>query len=111
MSKTECDGCSDYLSHPNDIEKGLCHWCQPEQWESKTHEMYGPKSVEYYKKIEHALRDVENMMRAIHPSFNSIPNAERFIHSCLRANEALRQLQRGNSETVYKYWGKKNDLL
>jgi len=55
-------------------------------------------------KIEYALRDVESMMRALHPNFNSVPNAERFILSCLKANEALRQMQRGNNETVHKYW-------
>jgi len=59
---------------------------------------------EYMKEIEWALRDVESMMRALHPNFNSIPNAERFIHCCLKANEALRQMQRGNNETVQKYW-------
>ena len=59
---------------------------------------------EYMKKIEWALRDVESMMRALHPNFNSIPNAERFIVCCLKANEALRQMQRGNDETVERYW-------
>ena len=63
-------------------------------------------SEEYMKEIEWALRDVESMMRALHPNFNSIPNAERFILSCLKANEALRQMQRGNNETVHKYWRK-----
>tara|TARA_R100001463_G_C3429639_1_gene211258 strand:+ start:184 stop:402 length:219 start_codon:yes stop_codon:yes gene_type:complete len=58
----------------------------------------------YLKRIEHALRDAEYMMRALYPDFNSHKNAERFIHSCLKANEALRQIQRGNMETVTKYW-------
>jgi hypothetical protein len=58
-----------------------------------------------YRKIEHTLRDAENQMRSMYPNFNSIPNAERFIISCLKANEALRQLQNGNTETVHKYWG------
>ena len=31
LFKNECNGCGDYISHPNDIEKGLCYWCQPEQ--------------------------------------------------------------------------------
>ena len=52
------------------------------------------------------LRDVENFMRSIHPNFNQLKNAERFIISCLKANEALRQMQRGNYETVEKYWRK-----
>jgi len=59
---------------------------------------------QYMREIEYALRDVESMMRALHPNFNSIPNAERFILSCLKANEALRQMQRGNNKTVHKYW-------
>ena len=29
----ECDECGDYICHTNDLEKGLCHWCQPEQKE------------------------------------------------------------------------------
>jgi hypothetical protein len=33
-----------------------------------------------------------------------VPNAERFVVSCLKANEALRQMQRGNNETVEQYW-------
>ena len=64
------------------------------------------KREEYMRDIEYALRDVESMMRALHPNFNSVPNAERFIVSCLKANEALRQMQRGNNETVHKYWRK-----
>ena len=60
---------------------------------------------EWMKEIEHKLREVESMMRALHPNFNSVPNAERFVVSCLKANEALRQMQRGNNETVTKYWG------
>jgi len=59
---------------------------------------------QYMREIEYALRDVESMMRALHPNFNSVPNAERFILSCLKANEALRQMQRGNNKTVHKYW-------
>ena len=43
-------------------------------------------------------------MRVMFPNFNSVPNAERFIHCCLKANEALRQMQRDNYETVTKYW-------
>jgi hypothetical protein len=54
--------------------------------------------------IEHKLRDCENMMRALYPDFNNARNAERFIISCLKANEALRQIQRGNIKTVDKYW-------
>tara|TARA_R110000751_G_scaffold246296_1_gene346276 strand:- start:105 stop:317 length:213 start_codon:yes stop_codon:yes gene_type:complete len=60
---------------------------------------------EYYlRKIEHTLREAEYMMRNLHPNFNDHRNAERFIVSCLKANEALRQIQRGNMETVTKYW-------
>jgi|21_taG_2_1085346.scaffolds.fasta_scaffold234374_2 hypothetical protein len=33
MVSSECNGCGDYICHPNDIEKKLCHWCQPEQKE------------------------------------------------------------------------------
>tara|TARA_R110002020_G_scaffold109980_1_gene254320 strand:+ start:919 stop:1122 length:204 start_codon:yes stop_codon:yes gene_type:complete len=54
--------------------------------------------------IEHKLRDCENMMRSLYPDFNNARNAERFIHSCLKANEALRQIQRGNMKTVTRYW-------
>ena len=61
---------------------------------------------EYLRKIEHTLRDAEYMMRDLYPDFNSERNAERFIVSCLKANEALRQIQRGNMETVSKYWRK-----
>jgi|11BtaG_2_1085332.scaffolds.fasta_scaffold05729_3 hypothetical protein len=28
LFEKECNGCGDYISHPSDIEKGLCHWCQ-----------------------------------------------------------------------------------
>ena len=59
---------------------------------------------EYLRKIEHTLRDAEYMMRELYPNFNSERNAERFITSCLKANEALRQIQMGNMETVRKYW-------
>ena len=61
---------------------------------------------EYLRKIEHTLRDAEYMMRSLYPDFNSDPNADRFIISCLKANEALRQIQDGNMETVKKYWGR-----
>lgn len=54
--------------------------------------------------IEHKLRDCYNMMKALYPNFNDNRNAERFIISCLKANEALRQIQRGNYTTVDKYW-------
>ena len=64
---------------------------------------------QFMKKIEHTLREAETMMRHLYPNFNSVPNAERFIHSCLKANEALRQIQRGNEETVSKYWWDKNE--
>jgi hypothetical protein len=59
---------------------------------------------EAYREVERMLRNAENYMRNIHPHFNSIPNAERFIVSCCKANEALRQMQRGNYDTVEKYW-------
>ena len=61
---------------------------------------------EYLRKIEHTLRDAEYMMRNLYPNFNDFRNAERFIVSCLKANEALRQIQDGNMETVHKYWRK-----
>tara|TARA_R110002050_G_scaffold154690_1_gene282604 strand:- start:1628 stop:1858 length:231 start_codon:yes stop_codon:yes gene_type:complete len=60
----------------------------------------------YLRKIEHTLREAEYMMRDLYPDFNSQRNAERFIISCLKANEALRQIQDGNMETVKKYWRK-----
>jgi len=59
---------------------------------------------EELKRIEHTLRNAEYMMRDLYPNFNSQRNAERFIHSCLKANEALRQIQRGNMKTVTRYW-------
>jgi|TARA_R110000823_G_C15624943_1_gene468007 hypothetical protein len=58
------------------------------------------------KRIEHTLRNAEYMMRELYPDFNSERNAERFIVSCLKANEALKQIQCGNMETVHKYWRK-----
>ena len=61
---------------------------------------------EYLKRIEHTLRNAEYMMRDLYPDFNSERNAERFIISCLKANEALKQIQDGNMETVHKYWRK-----
>jgi len=59
---------------------------------------------EYLHKIEITLREAETMMRNLYPNFNDWKNAERFIISCLKANEALRQIQDGNMETVKKYW-------
>ena len=44
--------------------------------------------------VEHRLRESEQMLRELFPNFNSIPNVERFIISTLKANEALRQIQR-----------------
>ena len=61
---------------------------------------------EYLRRIEHTLRNAEYMMRELYPDFNSERNAERFIISCLKANEALKQIQDGNMETVHKYWRK-----
>ena len=75
-----------------------------------THKRFGGRKMNnvdlenHYRTVEHMLRDVETYMRNIHPNFNSIPNAERFVISCVKANEALRQMQRGNYETVHKYW-------
>ena len=60
---------------------------------------------EYLHKIEITLREAESMMRNLYPNFNDFRNAERFIVSCLKANEALRQIQDGNMETVHSYWG------
>ena len=59
---------------------------------------------EELERIEHTLRNAEYMMRDLYPNFNSHRNAERFIVSCLKANEALRQIQRGNMKTVTRYW-------
>ena len=64
---------------------------------------------QFMKEIERTLREVETMMRHLYPNFNDVPNAERFIISCLKANEALRQIQRGNEKTVSKYWGDQNE--
>ena len=58
----------------------------------------------YLNSIERMLIEVERKMRRLYPNFNEVPNAERFIISCLKANEALRQIQRGNNETVHRYW-------
>ena len=60
---------------------------------------------EKFHAIEIKLRQAQIMMESLFPDFNSVPNAERFIVSCLKANESLRQMQRGNQETVDKYWG------
>ena len=54
--------------------------------------------------IEITLWQAQLRMEALHPNFNGVPNAERFVVSCLKANEALRQMQRGNNETVEQYW-------
>jgi hypothetical protein len=54
--------------------------------------------------IEITLRQAQLRMESLIPDFNSVPNAERFVVSCLKANEALRQMQRGNNETVEQYW-------
>jgi hypothetical protein len=54
--------------------------------------------------IEITLRQAQLRMESLHQDFNSVPNAERFVVSCLKANEALRQMQRGNNETVEQYW-------
>tara|TARA_R110000824_G_scaffold278174_1_gene466329 strand:+ start:286 stop:489 length:204 start_codon:yes stop_codon:yes gene_type:complete len=59
---------------------------------------------EAYKTIEHNVRAAESIMKVCFPNFNNVPNAERFVISILKANEALRQIQRGNTETVHKYW-------
>lgn len=59
----------------------------------------------YLLQIEKTLREAHWMMRDLYPNFNDVPNAERFIISCLKANEALRQIQNKNLETVHKYWG------
>jgi len=59
---------------------------------------------DYLRKIEHTLREAQYMMEVLYPNFNSERNAERFIISCLKANEALRQMQRDNMETVTRYW-------
>ena len=64
---------------------------------------------QFMKEIEQTLREAETMMRHLYPNFNDVPNAERFIDSCLKANEALRQIQRGNEKTVSKYWGYQNE--
>ena len=64
---------------------------------------------QFMKEIEQTLREAETMMRHLYPNFNDVPNAERFIVSCLKANEALREIQRGNEKTVSKYWGYQNE--
>lgn len=63
---------------------------------------------QYLKEIEYTMRQADEMVRALWPNFNSHRNAERIIVSLCRANEALRQIQRGNMETVTKYWGDEN---
>ena len=64
---------------------------------------------QYLKEIEHTMRHADEMVRALWPNFNSHRNAERIIISLLKANEALRQIQIGNMETVTKYWGDENE--
>lgn len=59
---------------------------------------------EQLKKLEHMMRDCDTYTRSLWPNFNSHRNAERIITSLLKANEALRQIQRGNMNTVEKYW-------
>jgi hypothetical protein len=66
--------------------------------------MIDPHLRKEFYKIETTLRDAHYMMLEIYPDFNEVPNAERFIISCLKANEALRQMQRGNNKTVDRYW-------
>ena len=67
------------------------------------------RNEQLLKQIEHKLRESETIMRKLYPNFNDVPNVERFIISCLKANEALRQIQRGNEKTVSKYWGDQNE--
>lgn len=57
------------------------------------------------RQLEHMMRECDYYARNLWPNFNSHRNAERIIHCLLKANEALRQIQRGNMETVTKYWG------
>jgi len=59
--------------------------------------------------IEHTIQGIDTMVRQLWPDFNSHRNAERIINSLNRANEALRQIQRGNMETVSRYWGDENE--
>ena len=56
-----------------------------------------------YRDLEYMMRDCDTYVRSLWPDFNSHPNAERIICCLLKANEALRQIQRGNMETIYKY--------
>jgi len=48
---------------------------------------------EKLKKIEYALRHTRDLMRALYPNFNSVPNAERFMQGTFNANKALARLQ------------------
>lgn len=57
------------------------------------------------RQLEHMMRACDDYVRMLWPDFNSHRNAERIIVCLLKANEALRQIQRGNMETVQKYWG------
>lgn len=51
---------------------------------------------EKLKTIEYALRHTRDLMRALYPNFNSVPNAERFMQGTFAANKALRGLQDGD---------------
>ena len=58
------------------------------------------------RQLEHMMRECDYYVRNLWPDFNSHRNAERIIVCLVKANEALRQIQRGNMETVDYYWGK-----
>jgi len=58
--------------------------------------------------IEHRIQTIDSLVRNMWPDFNSFRNAERIIQCLNRANEALRQIQRGNMNTVHRYWGDEN---
>ena len=61
-------------------------------------------TADQLRTLEHMMRDCDEYVRRLWPDFNSHKNAERIIVCLLKANEALRQIQRGNMETVHKYW-------
>jgi len=64
---------------------------------------------EALRMIERRIRTVDQLVRNQWPDFNSHRNAERIINCLNRANEALRQIQRGNMKTVHRYWGDENE--
>jgi len=50
----------------------------------------------FLREIEYTLREAQNMMRALYPNFNDVPNAELFMKYTWEANKALAKIQDGD---------------